>query len=372
MSLTLCMIVKNEAARIRETLESVKPFVDSYAILDTGSTDGTVEIVREVMQGVPGVVREAVFIDYATTRNDCFDAALDARVAERFFLVLSGDEVLVGGAALRLALADESAEGFDAFSLRVRTERVEVESVRVIRSTGGWRYEGEVHEVLQPPSGVTNLVKHIDGAHVEHKASDPERRAQRLAEYDVPVLKRKIREAAQGDEYSRLCALLAETYCLIAEGKSNSWEARKNLLGALDYFEQSATSAKDAEAYAYGRLGFVRTAATLGYYTPSEAFERVAVLDVADTSLEAEASYLAAWFAVQANPEHALAWCMHAVEACRNPPPAVYPRDAMLFVKACALASRCAKAFDLDGIAEIFTAQGLAAGGPVSMFGGVS
>ena len=34
------MIVKNEAAILRETLERVRPIVDEWVIVDTGSTDG--------------------------------------------------------------------------------------------------------------------------------------------------------------------------------------------------------------------------------------------------------------------------------------------------------------------------------------------
>jgi hypothetical protein len=33
------VIFKNEAASIAETIKSVKPYVDRYTILDTGSTD---------------------------------------------------------------------------------------------------------------------------------------------------------------------------------------------------------------------------------------------------------------------------------------------------------------------------------------------
>ena len=39
--LTLAMIVKNEAPNILECLESVAPYICSYVIADTGSTDNT-------------------------------------------------------------------------------------------------------------------------------------------------------------------------------------------------------------------------------------------------------------------------------------------------------------------------------------------
>lgn len=45
---TLClnMIVKNESRIIKRLLESVAPWIDSYCICDTGSTDNTVEIIE--------------------------------------------------------------------------------------------------------------------------------------------------------------------------------------------------------------------------------------------------------------------------------------------------------------------------------------
>ncbi len=43
----LNMIVKNEAHIIRETLESIYKYIDYYVINDTGSTDNTVEVIRD-------------------------------------------------------------------------------------------------------------------------------------------------------------------------------------------------------------------------------------------------------------------------------------------------------------------------------------
>ena len=39
--ISLVMIVKNEATILRETLERVRPIVDEWVIVDTGSTDDT-------------------------------------------------------------------------------------------------------------------------------------------------------------------------------------------------------------------------------------------------------------------------------------------------------------------------------------------
>ena len=44
--LSFCAIVKNEGANLGRCLASVKPYVDELVVVDTGSTDETVEIAR--------------------------------------------------------------------------------------------------------------------------------------------------------------------------------------------------------------------------------------------------------------------------------------------------------------------------------------
>lgn len=53
-TLTLSMIVKNEEHRyLRDVLESAKQYIDSAVIIDDGSTDNTVQICQEVLNGIP-------------------------------------------------------------------------------------------------------------------------------------------------------------------------------------------------------------------------------------------------------------------------------------------------------------------------------
>lgn len=47
ISLSLCMIVKNEEKVLPRILKPMKEIVDKILICDTGSTDRTKEIIRE-------------------------------------------------------------------------------------------------------------------------------------------------------------------------------------------------------------------------------------------------------------------------------------------------------------------------------------
>ena len=53
---SLCMIVKNEERFLEACLESVKDYVDEINIVDTGSTDRTLEIARRYTDRI--VLRE--------------------------------------------------------------------------------------------------------------------------------------------------------------------------------------------------------------------------------------------------------------------------------------------------------------------------
>lgn len=81
------MIVKNEAHRLQNCLDSVKPVVDEIVIVDTGSTDQTVKIAK---QATPKVYHFHWCDDFAQARNYSLSKA-----SGEWILVLDADEVLL-------------------------------------------------------------------------------------------------------------------------------------------------------------------------------------------------------------------------------------------------------------------------------------
>ena len=88
----LNMIVKNEAAILERCLASVAPFVDHYVIADTGSKDGTPDLIRDFFtpRGIPGEIVHVPFKNFEQARN----AAL---INPSPTLVLGIDENLIPG-----------------------------------------------------------------------------------------------------------------------------------------------------------------------------------------------------------------------------------------------------------------------------------
>ena len=69
-SFCLNVIVKNEARVIRLCLDSVRPIIDYWVIVDTGSTDGTQEAIRQHLDGLPGELIERPWVDFAHNRSE--------------------------------------------------------------------------------------------------------------------------------------------------------------------------------------------------------------------------------------------------------------------------------------------------------------
>ncbi len=86
MDLSLCMIVKNEESYLPQALSIVKNIVDEMVVLDTGSTDRTVEIAREFGARV---YHFEWCNDFSAARNYALKY-----VQGKWVLVLDADEVL--------------------------------------------------------------------------------------------------------------------------------------------------------------------------------------------------------------------------------------------------------------------------------------
>ena len=72
MDISLCMIVKNEEDTIARCINSVKDIVDEIIIVDTGSTDNTLKILKN-LNIVP--YRFEWINDFSAARNYAINAA---------------------------------------------------------------------------------------------------------------------------------------------------------------------------------------------------------------------------------------------------------------------------------------------------------
>jgi glycosyltransferase involved in cell wall biosynthesis len=144
--LGLVMITKNEAKRIATVLASYRPYIDAWGILDTGSTDGTQDLIRRELAGIPGTLHEEPFVDFATSRN----RALELHGTSTVFSIMPNGDVLEGGADLVSFLEAHRADHVGAY--RVRISPGHYYHPLVMRTGSGWRYKWRTHECAMGPN----------------------------------------------------------------------------------------------------------------------------------------------------------------------------------------------------------------------------
>lgn len=145
-SISACMIVKNEEELLPQCLESIKDFVDEIIIVDTGSTDNTVEIAKSYGAKVYHHPWEN---DFSKHRNQSISYAS----GEWIFIIDADEELMRGdGTKLRQAITDTS---FDSVFITVisvynkRTSQTHHNSIRIFKNNGSIRYTGIVHNLLK-------------------------------------------------------------------------------------------------------------------------------------------------------------------------------------------------------------------------------
>jgi glycosyltransferase involved in cell wall biosynthesis len=92
-TIALCMIVKNESKVIERALNSVNDIVDYVCICDTGSSDGTQNIIWKYLEdnNLSGTVYNRPWVNFSHNRTECFDYA---KGKCDYMLTLDADEVI--------------------------------------------------------------------------------------------------------------------------------------------------------------------------------------------------------------------------------------------------------------------------------------
>jgi glycosyltransferase involved in cell wall biosynthesis len=241
LTLSLCMIVRDEEEMLPRSLAAARDAVDEIIVVDTGSTDRTVEIAKSF--GAKVIEREWTG-SFADARNASFDAATGD-----WIMYLDADEVLVAGDAERLREITGRTwrEAFYLVETNFTGElgdgtAVTHNALRVFRNRPEYRFEGRIHEQIahKLPTKMPERIEVTD-VRVEHygylgvvrDAKDKSRR-------NIELLERQRDEAE--DPTAFLHFNLGSEYAALGENGS-----------ALDSFEKAwELMREDPERAAYG------------------------------------------------------------------------------------------------------------------------
>jgi hypothetical protein len=144
--LSLCMIVKNEIDCLQTCLDSVKDIVDEVVIVDTGSTDTTLELVKKRASKMAEISWND---DFSHARNICL-----AMATGDWVLSMDADSCLEKTSRLALTQSILSPDTLACtVVMRNHFEGAECETflcTPLFRRLPAVRYTGKVHEQVTP------------------------------------------------------------------------------------------------------------------------------------------------------------------------------------------------------------------------------
>jgi tetratricopeptide (TPR) repeat protein len=150
-NICLNMIVKNEVAVLPRLFRSVKDYIDYYVIVDTGSTDDTIALIKREMSGwgIDGEVHEREWVNFGVNRQQALELALQANKCDWLLFIDADEELGVSDPLFYEKLEPGVSYELEKHHSGVRYAVPHLVNVRATR----WRWEGPVHNYLERVEG---------------------------------------------------------------------------------------------------------------------------------------------------------------------------------------------------------------------------
>ena len=230
--LELVMIVKNSGLVIQKVLSEIKPYIDHWTILDTGSTDGTQARIKNCLKDVEGNLYEEPFIDFPTSRNRSLELA---GTRCRYVIVLDDSYVVKGGDKLRDLLKTKPKPSY-AIRLVNIIDSTSYYSTRIVETKRRFRYDQKyrVHEFIDTNNDY--IIKQTDIEIADAYDQNMLFRSKHRFSKDLILLKQDL---LKYPDDSRIVFYIAKTLVMLDRH-----------VEALDYFERRVKMTRpDEETY---------------------------------------------------------------------------------------------------------------------------
>ena len=187
----LCIMVKNGGPQFEQMLlENMEQF-DKWTILDTGSTDDTIEIINRVLVGKKkGQLFQEPFINFRDSRNRCLDLA---GTSCKFITMLDDTYIINGN--LRLFLNETRGDQLSSsFSIYIQSDGTIYSSNRITKSHYGLRYCYKIHEVIKDIDDINIVIPKEDTFIVDRQFIYMIKRTYERKQLDLKLLFEEVEE----------------------------------------------------------------------------------------------------------------------------------------------------------------------------------
>lgn len=198
VQLSACLIVKNEEANLERCLKSLEGVVDEVVIVDTGSTDRTLEIA----QAYDAVIGHFPWInDFSAARNESLRLATGS-----WALWIDADEELAEGSrnAIFEAIIRPHFGGYFVPIVNFMSEENDANQyvhtpVRLFQLRPGVQFEGRIHEQVLPSLKELGLpCATLGSARLNHYGYQPaQMEAKNKLERTVTLLEKEVAESPE-------------------------------------------------------------------------------------------------------------------------------------------------------------------------------
>lgn len=137
----LVMIVKNEEHVISRCLEALKPHIDAWCIMDTGSEDKTMELIHKILGNIPGKLLEEPFDSFRYNRSKVMQIAREEFDAD-YLLMMDADDTFI--AEKDFKWPDNLNHG--CYYIKHFLHSTSFSRPALTKASLPWRYEGAAHE----------------------------------------------------------------------------------------------------------------------------------------------------------------------------------------------------------------------------------
>ena len=203
------MIVKNAGNDFEEILKKNLPIIDRWTILDTGSTDNTIHIIKKTLYGKKkGKVYQEPFINFRDSRNRCLDLVGNSCK----FVIILDDTYIIDGNLREFLNTVRGDQYSDSFSLFIRSNDMCYNSNRIIKTDSRLRYIYKIHEVINPRNNINVIIPYHHSNIFDVRSDYMEKRTMDRKLYDIEIL---LEEVKENPKDPRALYYLGQTYNLL-------------------------------------------------------------------------------------------------------------------------------------------------------------